>query len=149
TEGEPYAGRFRDVMAALDAGKSADAMKLAWAWHTESPGDAMALVALGEALEAASEVETAARCYGSLIDLFPARADMRRFAGERLERLHGRIHGDAALDLAIDTYEQAWKQRPDHPTSHRLLAMAHLRKGHYQKAFDVTAAGLARGYPPG
>ena len=140
---EPYAGRFKEVMTALAAGKTGDALSAAWSWHAESPGDVMALVALGEALEAAGEPATAARCYGSLIDLFPSRADMRRFAGERLERLPA----PAGLDLAIDTYEKAQAERPDHPASHRLLALARLRKGQPAKAFAAAAAGLAQGYP--
>jgi hypothetical protein len=70
---------------------------------------------------------------------------MRRFAGERLERLRGQ----AGLDLAADTFEKAEEQRPDHPSSHRLLAMARLRKGHYAEAFKAAAAGLAREYPSG
>ena len=40
--------------------------------------------ALREALEAQQSYGRAARVYGSLIDLFPSRADLRRMAGERL-----------------------------------------------------------------
>ena len=56
-------------------------------WHVREPGNVLALVALGDALEAKGSLVTASRVYGSIIDLFPGRADMRRFAGERLARL--------------------------------------------------------------
>ncbi|HEX9940954.1 MAG TPA: hypothetical protein VGG03_02970 [Thermoanaerobaculia bacterium] len=90
---------------------------MAEAWSAEEPGDVLALLALGEAWEAAGETAAAARAYGSLIDLFPSRADLRRLAGERLERL-----GEAGLELAIGTYRKAALDRPDHPSGHRLLA---------------------------
>jgi tetratricopeptide (TPR) repeat protein len=132
-------------MALLAGKKPADALQKARAWHAEAPGDVMALVALGETLEAKGDIATAGRAYGSLIDLFPARADLRRFAGERLERLKG----DAAARLAVDTYAKAAEQRPDHPSSHRLHAFALVRAGRYEEAFTVLAAAFARPYPEG
>jgi hypothetical protein len=142
---EPYTGRFKEVMNALGTRNTGAAYALAFAWHEQDPGDVLALVALGESLEAVKDVGQAARAYGSVIDLFPARADLRRFAGERLERLAG----GAGLDLAIDTYSKANDERPDHPSSHRLLAFALLQKGLYSNAFDAGVAGLAQKYPPG
>jgi hypothetical protein len=100
------------------------------------------LVALGEALERQGKLRTAARVYGSIIDLFPSRADLRRFAGNRLERL-----GELGRRLAIDTYRHAVEQRPDHPNSHRLYAYALLRGGQPEAAFDAIVAGRAREYP--
>ena len=58
----------------------------------------------------------AARAYGAIIDLFPSRADLRRMAGNRLERLAT----PEALALAVDTYEKAKEERADHPSSHRM-----------------------------
>ncbi|WP_438031906.1 AgmX/PglI C-terminal domain-containing protein [Sorangium sp. So ce204] len=142
---EPYTGRFKQIHDLLARGDAPAAVRDARAWHAEAPGDVLALVALGEALEAASDTPGAARAYGSLIDLFPARADLRRFAGARLERLAG----GAGLELAVDTYEKAREQRPDHPASHRLLAFARLKRGEHAAAFDALAAGVARRYPPG
>ncbi|HXT19285.1 MAG TPA: tetratricopeptide repeat protein, partial [Thermoanaerobaculia bacterium] len=140
----PYEGRFAQVMADLAAGRMSAARTLAERWSDESPGDVLALLALGEAWEAAGNTAGAARAYGSLIDLFPSRADLRRLAGERLERL-----GDASLTLAVDTYEKALAQRPDHPSSHRLLAWALLRAGRFADAFATLEGGLAREYPSG
>jgi tetratricopeptide (TPR) repeat protein len=141
----PYTGRFQSVMDAIGAGGAKGAIATAFAWHNEAPGDVMALVALGEALEAAGEPGAAARAYGSIIDLFPGRADLRRFAGERLERLKG----DAGLDLAIDTFTKAEEERPDHPASHRLLAYALLKKGEPAQAFAAAVRGLEHHYPDG
>ncbi|WP_437791508.1 AgmX/PglI C-terminal domain-containing protein [Sorangium sp. So ce693] len=142
---EPYTGRFKQIHDTLARGDAPAAVRDARAWRAEVPGDVLALVALGEALEAASDTPGAARAYGSLIDLFPARADLRRFAGARLERLAG----GAGLELAVDTYEKAREQRPDHPASHRLLAFARLKRGEHAAAFDALEAGIARRYPPG
>jgi hypothetical protein len=143
--GPAYSGLFAEVMAAIARNGTGAALATATRWRDAEPGDVMALVATGEALEAAGATQSAARAYGSLIDLFPSRADLRRFAGERLERLHD----DAALDLAIDTYTRAVEERPDHPSSHRLLTFALLRRGRHAQAFDAGLAGLAYSYPAG
>ena len=140
----PYTGRFAEVKEHLAAGRIAQARALAEAWSAEEPGDVLALIALGEAWEAAGENAAAARAYGSLIDLFPSRADLRRLAGERLERL-----GEAGLGLAIDTYQKAVLERPDHPSGHRLLAWALLRAGRFQEAFEALEKGLEQQYPQG
>jgi tetratricopeptide (TPR) repeat protein len=118
------------------------ALASARAWQKESPGDVLALVALGEAAEAKNLLELAARAYGSVVDLFPNRADLRRFAGERLERLKD----PAAMSLAIDSFRKAVADRPDHPSSHRLLAFALLRDKQYEKAFAAILVGKQRGY---
>src|ERR1044072_9352018 len=131
-------------MARRAVGNVAGARPLAERWSDESPGDVVALLALGEAWEAAGNTAGAARAYGSLIDLFPSRAGLRRPAGERLERL-----GEGGLHLTIDTYEKALAQRADHPSSHRLLAWALLRAGRFADAFTVLEGGVRRSYPSG
>jgi tetratricopeptide (TPR) repeat protein len=134
-------GKLAEVMALIEAGKIEQALIAALQWRTDQPGDVMALVALGEALQASGNQRLAARVYGSIIDLFPSRADMRRFAGERLEALE-----KVGLELATDTYRQAVKQRPDHQSAHRLLAFALLRLGEYEQAFAALEAGLEQPY---
>jgi tetratricopeptide (TPR) repeat protein len=131
-------------MELLAGGRAAKARALAEAWQAESPGNVLALLALGESWEAAGEVAAAARAYGSVIDLFPSRADLRRLAGERLERL-----GEAGMALAVDTYAKAVAQRPDHLTGHRLLAWALLRAGREAEAFAALVAGIEQRYPGG
>ena len=140
---ESWTGTFRDVMALVLAGEGQKALDLALSWRKTAPGDVLALIGIGEAAELLGAPGLAARAYGSILDLFPSRADLRRFAGERLSRLAQR----AALDLAIDTYRKAVESRPDHPSGHRLLGMALLRAGRFAEAFEAIAAGQARSYP--
>lgn len=144
---DPYAGRFKTVMTTLSRQGAKAGLDSALAWHNDAPGDVLGLVALGEAYEASGEKVEAARAYGSLIDLFAARADLRRFAGERLERIKDDSDHGPALALAIDTYAKAAHERPDHPASHRLLAFARLRRGDYAGAFDAALDGARRKYP--
>ena len=133
------AGRFLAVDEAL-AQKPAEALQLARAWWADQPGDVLAALALGRALAAAGQPAAALRAYGSLIDLAPSRAEHRRHAGERLESL-------GAVDLAVDTYRHAVQQRPDHPSSHRLLALALARLGRHAEAFAALEVGLQQKYP--
>jgi tetratricopeptide (TPR) repeat protein len=143
---EPWTGRFKEVMDLIRGGQAQKAVDLARGWVEEEPGDILGLAALGEALEAVGDLPTAARAYGSIIDLFPARADLRRFAGARLERLERLT---AAAELAADTFAKAAEQRPDHPASHRMLAFALLRLGKPEQAFAAISAGVQRSYPEG
>jgi hypothetical protein len=130
-------------MERLAAGDKDGALSGARAWQSRASGDVLALVGLGEALEAKSDPRGAARAYGSILELFAFRADSRRFAGERLER----ISDPFALELASDTYAKAVEQRPDHPASHRLYAYALLKSGQPEKAFHAIEAGAKRTYP--
>jgi TonB family protein len=139
-----YEGKTREVMKLLGDGSAAQALELALQWRDEAPGDVLALLALGEALEATHKPKEAARAYASLIDLFPARADLRRYAGYRLERL-----GPPGRAMAVDTYRHAVRQRPDHPNSHRLLAFALLRDAQLDEAMDAIETGVTTEYPSG
>ncbi len=134
-------GKVAEIMTLIKNQKVDQALVDALRWRAEQPGNVMALVALGEALQAHGNILLAARVYGSIIDLFPSRADMRRFAGERLEAL-----GNAALKLAADSYQKAVDQRPDHQSAHRLLAFALVRTGEYEKAFSALEKGLKQKY---
>jgi tetratricopeptide (TPR) repeat protein len=136
---DAYQGNLLTIMNLLAWGDVAEAKQVAWRWREAEPTEVMAVVALGEALEANAELEDAARAYGSIIDMYPQRADMRRFAGSRLEHL-----GSVGRRLAIDSYRRARQQRPDHPSSHRLLAFALVHGGRAERAFDVLEAGLRR-----
>ena len=142
--GPPLTGKLADVMQALRGGSSTTALAIAKKWHGEAPGDVLALIALGESLEATKQVAAASRIYGSIIDLYPTRADFRRFAGERLERL-----GAPSRELVIDTYRRAVADRPDHVTGHRLLAYALVRNADLAGGFAAILAGLDHTYPGG
>jgi tetratricopeptide (TPR) repeat protein len=141
----PYDGRFKIVMERLSLGDKDGGLDEAKRWQADQPGDIMALVALGEAYEARGDVKTAARAYGSILELFSFRADSRRFAGERLERLADPL----AIKLAADSYGKAAEQRPDHPASHRLYAFTLLKAGEHEKAFAAMKKGATRSYPSG
>ncbi|MCY1066616.1 AgmX/PglI C-terminal domain-containing protein [Nannocystis sp. RBIL2] len=144
TANSPYTGKFFDVAEKLRTKDARGAVALALEWHEQDPGDVLALIALGEAAETAGDMLTAARAYGSIIDLFPSRADLRRYVGARLERL-----GEAGSTLAVDTFAKAVESRPDHPSSHRLYAYALLKAGKHKEAFEALKAGVTRTYPWG
>ena len=141
---EAYEGRMLTVMRLLDEGKLPSALATALRWRDEEPADVLALVAVGEVLEALGRPGDAARAFGSIIDLFPARADLRRFAGGHLETL-----GPPGQALALDTYWRAAVDRPDHPNSHRRYAYALLRAGYPGLAFAAIEGGVLRTYPSG
>jgi len=132
-------GEMAAIKKLIDKQDVDSALAKARDWHVREPGNVLALVALGDALEAKGSTVTASRVYGSIIDLFPGRADMRRFAGERLARL-------AQLDLMIDTYKRAVTDRPDHLTGHRLLAYAYERAGKHEDAFKTILAAMDQQY---
>ncbi|MBA2541143.1 MAG: hypothetical protein H0V17_15995, partial [Deltaproteobacteria bacterium] len=138
----PLRGKLAEIDRLIRRAKLDDALAKAEDWHAKQPGDVLALIGLGEALEAKKDLVRAARIYGSIIDLFPGRADLRRFAGERLERV-----GDNARWLAIDTYRRAVEERPDHMTGHRLLAYALLRNGKHAEALAAILKGTKQRYP--
>lgn len=136
-------GTFAEVRGLLLKKKVKAAESRARRWRSDNYGDVLAVVALGEVLEASGQLDEAARAYGSIIDLYPARADMLRFAAALLERLES----EAARTLAVDAYRKAVEQRPDHPSGHRGLAFALLKQGKLQEAFDALEIGLNQNYP--
>jgi outer membrane protein OmpA-like peptidoglycan-associated protein len=136
-------GELAAIQHALAAHQLDAALATARDWHAREPANVLALIGLGETYEARHAGAAAARIYGSIIDLFPGRADMRRFAGERLARLA------SARDLAIDTYRRAVADRPDHLTGHRLLAYALVAAGRPSDAFAAILAGLDQTYRSG
>ena len=139
TPDDAYEGNFLTVMNLLAMWDAKhNALEVASRWRRAQPGDVMALVALGEALEANDRPEQAARAYGSIVDLYPGRADMRRLAAGRLERL-----GEAYTWLVLDSYGRAVEERYDDPAGHRLYAFALIRAGYYKEAFEALVDGLA------
>jgi tetratricopeptide (TPR) repeat protein len=142
--GSASSGPLAEIQSLLGDGDITDARARARAWVRRAPRDVLAYVALGEALEIAGEPERAARVYGSLIDLFPHRVDLRRAAGQRLEAV-----GEAGRELAIDTYEKAVQDRPDHLNGRRLLAWAYAKERRYAEALDQLNAGIQTRVPAG
>ncbi len=136
-------GELAEIEQRLTRADVDGALSLARDWHAKEPGNVLALIGLGDALEAKHSLPTAARIYGSIIDLFPGRADLRRFAGERLARVAAKTN---AQDLIIDTYTRAVADRPDHLTGHRLLAYALVRAGKPAEAFAAIIAAVDQPY---
>jgi hypothetical protein len=144
-EGKPalLQGELADIAKLIAEARSMP-RRSAPALSTPRAGQRARWIGLGETLEARKELGSAARAYGSIIDLFPGRADLRRWAGERLERI-----GNSARDLAIDTYKRSVADRPDHMTGHRLLAYALLRANRHAGAIAAILAGIDQKYPSG
>jgi hypothetical protein len=140
----PWSGRYATVHALLARQETLAALDDAFDWASTSPDDVLAIVALGEALQATGRTELAARVFGSLVDLHPHRAEMRRAAAARLASL-----GEGGLALAIDSAEKAVALRPDHPNGHRQLAWTLARAGRTSDAFAALERGLDERWPRG
>ena len=135
---QPWTGGYAETRAALAEGDPVRALDLAAAARARDSRDVSALLALGEALEAASLPELAARAYGSIADLRPHDAESLRVAAGRLDAM-----GGDRMPLAIELWRRAKDDRPDHPAGHHALAMALLRVGAYEEASDTLSAALA------
>lgn len=140
--GNPFAGahtaQMLDISTALTAGNRDRALDVATMWQLSNPGDVAAVLGLGEALEARGDTARAARAYGSIMDLYPNRADLLRAAGERLDRLAD------ARSMAIDAYRRSVAERPDQAVGYRLLAFALVRDGQLEEARNVLIAGAGK-----
>ncbi len=130
-------GQMQVIVKDLGRGRTKKALKASWAWRKKDPADLLALIALGQSLAMSGNGLDAARAFGGILDLYPSRADMRRLAGNWLERL-----GVPGLELAADTYGVAAKQRPDHPSVYHALAMSLVRLGRYEEAMDTVLGGI-------
>ncbi len=139
-----FEGEFAEVQRLIAVKDTQEAEAVARRWQRKSPDDLMALTALGRAAEAGGKLHLAARAYGSIAELHPSSAPMLRFAAGRLQAL-----GTLGLPLATDILQEAQRQRPDHPSSHRSLAWAHVQRQQYGKAFQALIEGYDRDYPDG
>ena len=137
-----HQGRLTAIKQLLALNKVRRAQRRAWEWREAAPDDLLALVAIGDVALARGKPLLASRAYGSIAELYPAQAPMLRFAAGRLERL-----GVWGLDLSIDVLFEARQQRPDHPSSHRALAWALVRRKRYRAAFDVLLRALDQDFP--
>jgi tetratricopeptide (TPR) repeat protein len=129
-----WTGRYAEFRTLLDKGEVNAAGDLAKKWRQEDLADVLALIALGEWYEKTGNLSQAARAYGSLIDYFPERADIRRWAAERLLAIR------AEPWLSIDSLKTALQQRSDHPSGHYLLAIAYWEAEQYQQAVATLQA---------
>ncbi|MFN3200957.1 MAG: VIT domain-containing protein [Bradymonadia bacterium] len=130
-------GKMAEIMADIEKGNGKAALAAAMKWREEAPLDLLALVALGQGYMATGQSEMAARAFGSILDFYPSRADMRRFAGNWLEKV-----GEAGMALAADTYGTAAEQRPDHPSVYHQQAMVLVREKKFEQALTVVLDGI-------
>ena len=137
-----HEGKMLEVSTALEQGDPGGALAMARAWRREAPEDVMALIALGQAFEATGRRSDAARAYGSLIDMFPSDAPMLRHASARLTSLGEH----EATALALDAAQQAYQERPDHPSSHRDYAWALVATKQYEQAFGILRDAAKMGF---
>lgn len=135
---------MQEVMNRLANGQRKAALAMVQRWRQRAPGDVLMLTALGMVLAESGDLPEAERAYGSIIDLFPSRADLRRYAGARLEKTSA-----SGLRLAADSYKKAVEQRPDHPSGHRLYAYSLLKLGKHEEAFFALHKGIGQRYPEG
>lgn len=137
----PWTGRYAEFRALLEKSELKAAGELVQQWHQDNLADVMALLALAEWYEKTGDTNQAARAYGSLIDYFPARADIRRWAAERLLAIQPKN------GLSLDSLQKAVEQRPDHPSGHYLLAIAYWENEQYQNAVETLQVALKRNFP--
>lgn len=134
----PWSGKYAKFQALLAEQDLPSLHLFVSKWFDESPADVMAFIALGEIYEREGNVLEAARAYGSLIDYFPARADIRRWAAGRILRLK------PAHWLAVDSLEKALVLRDDHPSGHYLLAWAYWAQGKAKQALKALDHALSK-----
>jgi len=138
---EPLSGPSAEIASLLAAKKKEAALKSADEWTTRAPDDMLAWLAEGRALEALERPRDAARAYGSLLDL-ASKPEHRRAAAGFLESVAAKW--PPALELAIEAYRRAALERPEQPSSHRLLAYALAKGGKLDAALETTLAALSR-----
>ena len=133
---EPYTGNRKKFQNLIDKRDYKQALQFALDWRTGNLQDTLALTALGDAFLKNGNRKDAVRAYSSLIDYFPKRADIRRWAGEKLLSM-------GEYEEASDTLRHALIQRPDHPSTYHLLASAYIKGGKYAEAASVILKGIS------
>lgn len=122
-------GPFSTVLSLLGWGDAQASADVADAWFNNDPENLLSILAVAVVAERAGDHGRAGRAFGSLIDLYPHRDDVRRFAARSLVRL-----GAASDRLSYDALRRADQIRPRHPTSARGLAIDSLARGDYAGA---------------
>ncbi len=133
---EPYTGNRKKFQNLIDKRDYKQALQFALEWRNGNLQDTLALTALGDAFLKNGNRKDAVRAYTSLIDYFPKRADIRRWAGEKLLSV-------GEYEEAADTLRHALIQRPDHPSTYHLLASAYMKNGKYAEAASVILKGIS------
>jgi len=132
----PWTGKYQTFKEMLHKKNLKEARRFALNWLLENPGDVLAYISMGEAESSIGNMKEAGRAYASLIDLFPSRADIRRFAAQRLMELNNEQL------LVIDCLTKAMEQRNDHPSIFHMLAINLFANGQLEEAINILTKGL-------
>jgi hypothetical protein len=135
---EGLSGCYAAVVAALDGNRGREALEIAESYVRQEPSGLLGLVALGHAAASSGNTAKARLSFGSLIDRFPERAEVRRFAAQQLMS----FDSDEARALALDSLEKAQRLRPDQVHGQRQLAYALVTQRKYQRALDILADAI-------
>lgn len=136
----PVHGRLSAVLEAVAARDLSGAVDQAEAWRRASPEDPLAVIGLIEAYRARNDLRLLTRAIGSLIDMYPDRADVLRHAAQRLDA----VPSLAAARVMLDAYEKAYRLRPDHPAGARQYAYALAKLKREGEALGVIEKALDR-----
>ena len=134
----PQPAPLHEVLRQLAAQSPTTALTTAAAEYLEHPDSAIAIVALGEALEASGAAALAARAYRGLVDQPSPAAPWWRLTAQRLDRL-----GETSRPLAIATYREALRREPGHLGTQRRLAIDLMRAGDHAGAIAALRDALA------
>lgn len=139
-ETSPVHGRLSEVMAAIAANDRDGAVDRAKAWHREAPDEPLAVIALIEAYGARNDLLLATRAVGSLVDMYPERADVLRHAAQRWDAMR---YGPAA-GMMLGALEKARRLRPHQPGGVRQYAYALAKVKREGEALSVIEKALDR-----
>lgn len=143
--GAPLDGTMKHVDELVAQGRAGAALDVARDWEGQKPNDLLAAAAEGRALEALGRFAEAARAYGSMLDL-ASKPEHRRAAAAFLESLGSRH--SPAMEIALDAYRRVLGERPEQPSTHRLVAHALARAGRPVEALDTTLSAARLTFDP-
>jgi hypothetical protein len=140
---DPYTGTFKQVMDALKTDKAKAARSPA-AGTRSSPVTCWRSSRWARRSRPSGDLALAARCYGSIIDLFPrAPTCAASPAFGSSARRRRRSWPSTPSEQAVA------EQRADHPASHRLLAFSLLRRANPRRRSRPSRWAWRRRYPSG
>ncbi|HMA96559.1 MAG TPA: AgmX/PglI C-terminal domain-containing protein, partial [Polyangiaceae bacterium] len=137
---EAYLGGFAVVMKALRERRWRDAASALQPFERQSAQDLISMLARAQYAEQRGEPSVARRAYGSLLDLYPRDASIRRLVAAHWARL-----GDAAaIALVRTSLEGTEPLDAECDMTQRQLAWAWVKDGNYRRALELLVRTLLR-----
>jgi hypothetical protein len=137
---EAYLGGFADVMKALRERRWRDTETALLAFERQVTPDLISVLARAQYAERRGELTVARRTYGSLLDLYPRSAPMRRLVATHWARL-----GDAAANSLLRSGLEGTKPaEAECDMSQRQLAWSWVNEGNYRRALELLVRALQR-----